>query len=107
MIEFVQGDMFATPADIRVNTVNCVGVMGTGVALAFKKRYPEMFEAYQRDCANGLVRPGQLHVWRSLAGDWIINFPTKRDWREGSHYEDIESGLHALRAYLETLGPVT
>jgi|GEM_PF-439179 len=106
MIEFVHGDMFATPADIRVNTVNCVGVMGAGVALAFKQRYPEMFKAYERDCKQGLVQPGKIHVWRSLSGDWVINFPTKRHWKDESRYEDIDTGLDALRAYLETVGHV-
>lgn len=99
--------MFDVPADIRVNTVNCVGVMGAGVALAFKQRYPEMFKAYQQDCADGLVRPGRMHVWKSLSGDWIINFPTKRDWRDPSRYEDIAAGLDDLRRYLDGLGPVT
>lgn len=107
MLEFVKGDMFDYPADIRVNTVNCVGVMGAGVALAFKQRYPEMFKDYQRDCKNGRVTPGTMHVWKSLTGSWIINFPTKRDWREPSRYEDIESGLDDLRSYLDTVGPVT
>jgi O-acetyl-ADP-ribose deacetylase (regulator of RNase III) len=107
MLEFTQGDMFDVPADIRVNTVNCVGVMGAGVALAFKQRYPEMFKAYQQDCADGLVRPGRMHVWKSLSGDWVINFPTKRDWRDPSRYEDIEAGLDDLRQYLDGLGAVT
>ena len=107
MLEFVQGDIFEAPADIRVNTVNCVGVMGAGVALAFKQRYPEMFRDYQRDCRNGHVRPGTMHVWKSLSGDWIINFPTKRDWREPSRYEDIDAGLDDLRGYLNWVGPVT
>jgi O-acetyl-ADP-ribose deacetylase (regulator of RNase III) len=107
MINFVHGDMFATPADIRVNTVNCVGVMGAGMALAFKQRYPEMFKDYKRACDEGEVRPGKLHVWRSLAGEWVINFPTKRDWRDPSRYEYITEGLDALRAYLEPLGCVS
>ena len=107
MIEFVHGDMFATSADVRVNTVNCVGVMGAGVALAFKRRYPEMFEAYVHDCEDGLVRPGRLQVWRSLNGECVVNFPTKRHWRDRSRYEDIESGLDALRAYLSDCGPVS
>ncbi|MGE5609618.1 MAG: macro domain-containing protein [Bacillota bacterium] len=107
MLEFTQGDMFASSADIRVNTVNCVGVMGAGVALAFKQRYPEMFKDYQRDCKGGRVRPGKMHVWKSLSGDWIVNFPTKRDWREPSRYEDIDAGLDDLRAYLDSVGPVT
>ncbi len=107
MLEFVHGNMFEAAADIRVNAVNCVGVMGAGIALVFKKRYPEMFIDYQRDCKNGRVRPGEMHVWRSLSGNWVINFPTKRDWRDPSRYEDIEIGLDALRTYLDPLGPVT
>lgn len=107
MLEFTQGDMFEAPADIRVNTVNCVGVMGAGVALAFKQRYPEMFKDYQRACKDGRVRPGRMHVWKSLEGDWIVNFPTKRDWRDPSRYEDIDAGLDDLRAYLDSVGPVT
>ncbi len=107
MLEFVEGDIFDVSVDIRVNTVNCVGVMGAGVALAFKQRYPEMFRDYQRDCNSGEVRPGKMHIWKSLSGDWIINFPTKRHWREPSRYEDIETGLDDLRSYLDTFGPVS
>ena len=107
MLEFVKGDIFDAPADIRVNTVNCVGVMGTGVALAFKQRYPDMFKDYQRDCKDGRVMPGTMHIWKSLTGDWIINFPTKRDWRESSRYEDIDAGLDDLRGYLNGVGRVT
>ena len=107
MLEFVKGDIFDAPADIRVNTVNCVGVMGAGVALAFKQRYPDMFKDYQRDCKDGRVTPGTMHIWKSLTGDWIINFPTKRDWREPSRYEDIDAGLDDLRGYLDGVGPVT
>jgi O-acetyl-ADP-ribose deacetylase (regulator of RNase III) len=105
MLTFVRGDMFEAQVDIRVNTVNCVGVMGAGVALAFKTRYPEMFRAYKRACDAGELKSGQLHVWKTL-NEWIVNFPTKRHWREGSRYEDIESGLTALRDYLATQGTV-
>lgn len=99
--------MFDLPADIRVNTVNCVGVMGAGVALAFKQRYPEMYRDYAKACRAGAVKPGRMHVWKPLDGDWIINFPTKRDWRDPSRYEDIEAGLDDLRKYLSPLGPVS
>ena len=107
MIEYLEGDIFATEADIRVNTVNCVGAMGAGVALAFKRRNPDMFKAYQADCKSGKVRNGEMHVWKPLMGDWIVNFPTKRDWRDPSRYEDIESGLVALRKYLTEQGSVS
>lgn len=98
--------MFEAQVDVRVNTVNCVGVMGTGLALAFKNRYPEMFKEYQIACRDGRVRPGALHIWKSLTGDWIINFPTKRDWRDPSRYEDILAGLSELRRYLLEQGHV-
>lgn len=105
MLNFIRGDMFATPADIRVNTVNCVGVMGAGVALAFKTRYPDMFVAYKKKCDAGQMRPGELDIWRTLT-EWVINFPTKRHWREKSRYEDIEAGLIALKDYLAKQGSV-
>lgn len=107
MIEFTKGDMFAMPVDVRVNTVNCKGVMGAGVALAFKNRYPDMFKEYKKACQDGSVRPGAMHVWRSLMGDWVINFPTKRDWKEPSRYEDVSAGLEALRNYLQEEKPIS
>lgn len=107
MIKFTRGDMFAVPADLRVNTVNCKGAMGKGVALAFKNRYPDMFKDYQKACRDGQVRPGSMHIWKNLTGDWVVNFPTKRDWREPSRYEDILSGLDALHTYLKKQGPIT
>jgi O-acetyl-ADP-ribose deacetylase (regulator of RNase III) len=103
MLHFTSGDMFELPVNIRVNTVNCVGVMGAGVALAFKTRHPAMFRAYKKACDAGEVRPGTLHIWRALT-EWILNFPTKRHWRENSKYEDIEDGLKALRTYLDSIG---
>jgi len=105
MIEFVEGDFFDFDADIRINTVNCVGVMGAGVALAFKNKYPEMFKAYAKDCKSGLVKPGLPSVWKNddmFAKDIeIINFPTKNHWRKPSEYEYIESGLKWLSEYLQ------
>ncbi|MGE6289975.1 macro domain-containing protein [Aeromonas media] len=105
MIEFVTGDFFDFDADIRVNTVNCVGVMGAGVALAFKNKYPEMFKQYVKECNLGLLKPGVPSVW--VNNDLfskemeIINFPTKDDWRNDSEYEYIESGLKWLSNYLK------
>ncbi len=107
MIEFVKGDLLEAPADILVNAVNCVGVMGAGVALAFKQRYPAMFQDYQRACRAGQVRAGHLHHWRSPDGTQIVNLPTKRHWRDSSRYDDIDAGLTALRAYLQQIGPTT
>ncbi|EHJ9960896.1 macro domain-containing protein [Vibrio parahaemolyticus] len=105
MIEFVSGDFFDFDADIRVNTVNCVGVMGAGVALAFKNKYPDMFKQYVDDCKLGLVKPGAPSVW--VNNDLfskkieIINFPTKDHWRNDSEYEYVESGLKWLSNYLK------
>jgi O-acetyl-ADP-ribose deacetylase (regulator of RNase III) len=105
-LQLASGNMFDLPADIRINTVNCVGVMGAGVALAFKRLYPLMFAEYQRKCSAGLIRPGQLHVWQAPNGERVINFPTKRHWRDNSRYEDIEAGLIALRTFLADQGAV-
>jgi O-acetyl-ADP-ribose deacetylase (regulator of RNase III) len=101
MIHFTKGDMFDLDVDIRINTVNCMGVMGAGVALAFKNRYPDMFREYREACSAGEIRPGKLHIWRSPTGDLVVNFPTKRHWREKSRYDDIQAGLNALRDYLQ------
>ncbi|MDP9317215.1 MAG: macro domain-containing protein [Chloroflexota bacterium] len=105
---FTSGDILTAPANIRVNTVNCVGVMGAGLALAFKSRYPAMFRDYQKACKAGQLQPGQLHIWRDpMTNEEIINFPTKRHWRHPSRYEDVVAGLVALRAYLEPQGKVS
>jgi len=104
-LHFTCGDMFAMDADYRVNTVNCMGVMGAGVALAFRERYPEMFAAYQVECRLGLVAPGRLGKW-SGPDCTIINLPTKRQPRNKSRYEDVEAGLAALRHFLEDKGGV-
>lgn len=101
-LRFISGDMLDLDVDIRVNTVNCVGIMGAGVALAFKTRFPAMFRAYKEACEAGEVRPGSLHIWRTST-EWILNFPTKRHWRENSKYGDVEDGLKALRMYLDSI----
>ncbi|MDC4251911.1 macro domain-containing protein [Clostridium perfringens] len=103
MIEFVSGDFFDYDADIRINTVNCVGVMGAGVALVFKKKYPDMFLDYSNACKRKEVQPGKPHVWEYsdlLSNFTIINFPTKVHWRNPSEYWYIEEGLIWLRSFL-------
>lgn len=105
MIHFVTGNFWNQPADVRVNTVNCVGVMGKGVALQFKQAHPEMFIDYQRACWRGEVFPGKLHLFQ--APDYtVVNFPTKRHWRDGSRLEDVVLGLVTLSGYLRPLGAV-
>jgi len=99
MIEFIAGDFFKYDADIRINAVNCVGVMGAGVALLFKNKYPDMFTEYREVCQNNEVQPGKPHVWQNN-DIIIINFPTKIHWKNPSKYEYIEKGLMWLRGYL-------
>lgn len=99
MIEFTHGDILQSDAEALVNTVNCVGVMGRGIALQFKNRFPGNFQAYAAACSSELVQPGRMFVYetRSLTNPkFIINFPTKRHWKGKSRIEDIEAGLTAL-----------
>jgi O-acetyl-ADP-ribose deacetylase (regulator of RNase III) len=98
VVRFEQGDILKTDAEALVNTVNCVGVMGRGVALQFKNAFPDNFKAYAAACSRGEVQPGRMSVFETggLTPRLIINFPTKRHWRGKSRIEDIESGLDAL-----------
>jgi O-acetyl-ADP-ribose deacetylase (regulator of RNase III) len=99
MIEFRTGDILQADAEALVNTVNCVGVMGRGIALQFKLAFPDNFTAYERACARRDVQPDRMFVYETgfLANPkYIINFPTKRHWRGKSRIEDIEAGLKAL-----------
>jgi O-acetyl-ADP-ribose deacetylase (regulator of RNase III) len=99
MIEPVRGNILTDDAEALVNTVNCVGVMGKGIALQFKKAFPENFKAYEAACRRKEVRPSRMFVFETgqmFNTRYIINFPTKRHWRGKSRYEDIESGLQAL-----------
>lgn len=99
MIEYKTGDITGEDAEALVNTVNCVGVMGKGVALRFKEAFPDNARAYARACERKEVEPGRMFVFEteSLANPrYIVNFPTKRHWRGKSKMEDIESGLAAL-----------
>lgn len=107
MIEYRQGDILAADTEVLVNTVNCVGVMGRGIALQFRKAFPANFVAYQAACKRGDVQPGRMFVFATGAMTnprYIINFPTKRHWKARSRMEDIESGLDALVRELKRLG---
>ncbi|MFJ5932716.1 macro domain-containing protein [Sphingomonas sp. TX0543] len=98
-IELKTGDLLKADAEAIVNTVNCVGIMGRGIALQFKKAFPANFHAYARACEDGEVQPGKMFVFDSGSFTnprYIINFPTKRHWKGKSRIEDIESGLVAL-----------
>lgn len=92
MILYVKGNLFHSPAQVLVNTVNTVGVMGKGVALEFKHLFPEMYQEYRDLCERGKFQVGQLWLYRSPQ-KWVLNFPTKQDWRAPSRVEYIESGL--------------
>lgn len=100
MIIPAKGDLLRARAEALVNAVNTVGVMGKGIARQFKRTYPAMFSAYHAACAVKEVTPGRMHVFNLGAAAnpprWIINFPTKRHWRDASLIEDIDSGLSDL-----------
>mgnify|MGYP001239266549 CR=1 FL=1 len=99
MIEITRGNILNSETEALVNTVNCVGYMGKGIALQFKKAYPENYEAYRKACDAEQIRPGNMHVFETgsvFYPKYIINFPTKRHWRGKSKLEDIQSGLNAL-----------
>ncbi len=107
MIEYRTGDILAADTEALVNTVNCIGVMGRGIALQFKNAFPANFEAYEQACRRGDVQPGRMFVFdtHGLTNPrFIINFPTKRHWRGKSRLEDIEAGLVALVEEIRTRG---
>jgi O-acetyl-ADP-ribose deacetylase (regulator of RNase III) len=106
MITYLKGDILRAQAEALVNTVNCVGVMGRGVALQFKRAFPENFKAYAAACKREEVQPGRMFVFETGAladPRYIINFPTKVHWRGKSRLEYIESGLEALVADVKRL----
>jgi O-acetyl-ADP-ribose deacetylase (regulator of RNase III) len=107
MITYKTGDILVEDAEALVNPVNCVGVMGRGLALAFKLAWPENFAAYAEACRRHEVQPGRMFVFENHAPAgprYIVNFPTKRHWRDKSLIEDIEAGLSALVAEVRRRG---
>jgi O-acetyl-ADP-ribose deacetylase (regulator of RNase III) len=106
MIEFKQGNLLEENAEALVNTVNCVGVMGKGIALQFKQAYTENFRHYEKACKAGEVQPGRMFTVATgslFNPRYIINFPTKRHWKGKSKIEDIKSGLVALVTEVQQL----
>ena len=97
MILYVKGDMFQSPAQVLVNTVNTVGVMGKGIALDFKRMFPEMFVEYRKLCESGQFDVGTLWLYKT-PNKWILNFPTKKHWRQPSRVEYVEEGLKEFAA---------
>lgn len=104
-IELGTGNLLTADVDALVNTVNTQGVMGKGLALQFKKAFPEAFTSYELACRNGEISTGRMHVVRRLASPrYIINFPTKKHWRNPSKLEYIQTGLTDLVQQVRTLG---
>ncbi len=107
MINFTSGNIIEADAEALINTVNCVGVMGKGIALQFKKAFPEdYFSDYQKFCRNKKLIPGKVTVWQTgkfVNPKYIINFPTKLHWKEKSNYEYIEKGLESLKEEIKKL----
>jgi len=99
MIEYKIGNLLQADVEALVNTVNTVGVMGKGIALQFKQAFPENFKAYEKAAKHGQIIPGVMFVYETGSFTnprYIINFPTKRHWRDKAHLEDIQAGLQDL-----------
>jgi len=97
MIKKIKGNIFNTTCQTLVNTVNCVGVMGKGIALECKLRFPDMFEKYKEFCEKKLIKPGSLQLW-SNSKPWVLNFPTKVHWKDPSKIEYLERGLDKFKS---------
>lgn len=106
MIQFTTGNLLTADTEALVNTVNCVGIAGRGIALAFREAFPENFRAYVQACKRNELQPGQMLVFRtgSLGNPkFIVNFPTKRHWKGKSQLTDIKTGLVALIEQVQAL----
>jgi O-acetyl-ADP-ribose deacetylase (regulator of RNase III)/uncharacterized protein YwgA len=104
MVKVLVGDLFESKCQTLVNTVNIVGIMGKGVALEFKKRFPDMFEDYVKRCSEGKVKLGEPYLYKRLTPPWILNFPTKEHWRSVSNILDIVRGLNYLEQHYKEWG---
>ncbi|MCD5341446.1 macro domain-containing protein [Arthrobacter sp. AK04] len=105
MLTYVSGNLLDDEAEALVNTVNCVGVMGKGIALQFKRKFPANFDAYAKACKRGDVSLGKMFTFElsSLVGPrWIVNFPTKGHWKSQSRLDDIRAGLDSLADFVKT-----
>ena len=103
MIAYLRGNLLEDDAQALVNTVNTVGVMGKGIALQFKQRFPANFVAYAQACKLGQVQTGRMFVAEpgELTGPrWVVNFPTKQHWRDPSRMEWVVGGLQDMRSFL-------
>lgn len=103
-ITIVTGNIFTTPCRVIVNPVNCVGVMGAGLALECRLRFPDMFKRYQQLCQDDLLKVGKLWLAKPNPERWVLNFPTKTDWKAPSKKEYIELGLAKFAATYQSIG---
>ena len=103
-MKILVGDILKSNAQTLINTVNCVGVMGKGIALEFKNRFPEMYEDYVGRCHRGEIKPGIPYVYQTLFPPQIVNFPTKDHWKSLSKVSDIERGLQCLAEHYQDWG---
>ena len=106
MISLKHGDILSADAEAIVNTVNCVGIMGKGIALQFKMKYPENYRFYKTICDQGSMLIGKVLVFKQQSNDnpkYIINFPTKRHWKGRSTIQDINKGLFSLLTEIKKL----
>lgn len=104
MVKVLTGDIFESTAQTIVNTVNCVGIMGKGIALEFKNRFPDMFDDYVKRCKQKQVKLGKPYLYKRLVLPWILNFPTKEHWRSVSSLESIVQGLEYLLQHYKEWG---
>lgn len=103
-MKILVGDILKSKAQTLINTVNCVGVMGKGIALEFKKRFPEMFEDYIKKCDREEVKLGVPYLYKTLFPPQIVNFPTKDHWKSVSRINDIECGLQYILSHYKEWG---
>jgi O-acetyl-ADP-ribose deacetylase (regulator of RNase III) len=103
IFEVDDGDLFDAPVQAVLNPVNTEGAMGAGLALEFRGRYPKMYDEYRDVCMRRMLDIGTLHWWHTGEAQpkFVVNFPTKRRWREPSRLEWIDAGLETLRAQVE------
>lgn len=104
-MKYIKGNLFEAKTDALVNAVNTVGVMGKGIALQFKQTFPHNYKVYRAACKNGELVPGRLLAVNDFGlgiDKLIINFPTKKDWKQKSEYEYVASGLTELAKLIET-----
>ena len=103
-IKIQTGDILQSKSQTLVNTVNCVGIMGKGLALKFKKTFPGMYKDYVKQCNKGKMKLGEPYLFRQLDSPWVLNFPTKDHWRSASNIDEIMNGLDFLEKHYREWG---